>query len=492
MTASLAELIQAVGTGLTNAARNPNIHSYEPNIGGQTEFHKSNAIGRLLYGSNRSGKTVAGTIESIRFATGKHPHQKVPEPPTFGRIITVDFEYGCDQIILPKLSQWIPPSQLINSSWEDSYSKRKHLLTLRNGSKIEIKAHGQDIESFAGTARHFLWCDEECPRDIFIESKARLIDFNGKYWLTLTSIAGTHTWVYSELMEKKAKNVEVFYISSKDNVHISQEGIKTLEEDLDEEEQTIRIEGKFVPRGGLVFKSFDEDRHVIRSGVPPKNWIVWCSVDAGFNNPTAWLWHGVSPDGRVVTFSEHYRSEWTARMHSEVVLERNKELDVEPFAYVGDPSMSQRSKQTGHSLLIEYAMHGVPIKPSKKHKDNSEIDKMNDYLMRNYWLMTEDCPNLIKELRKLPWKRYLTSKIADLSNKREEPLDKDNHCTDSVGYLYKFLPDLGEDTEALNIQEFSLTQTRPKDFPWRVDKDTMHSPLSLSQDIRDLDFGEIT
>lgn len=488
----LPDMMEALAAGLSNAAVKPNIHSYEPNEGGQTRFHHSKATGRLLAGSNRSGKTVAGAVEAIWRATGRHPYLRVPEPPIFGRIITVDFDYGADQIIEPQLAQWIPPSELVNGSWEDSYNRKKHLLKLRNGSKIEIKAHGQDLLSFAGTPRHFLWVDEECPKTIFIESKARLLDYNGKYWITLTSIEGSHTWVFEDLVEGDTQNVEVFHIDIRDNRSIDPASIDVLSSDLDEEERQIRIEGKFIPRGGLVYKNFDYDRNVIEAGMPPEDWIIWASLDPGFNNPTAWLWHAVSPFSPmvIVTFAEHYRREWTAAMHAQKVLEMEAIFPRAIFLRVADPDMLKRNNQTGHSLQLEYMKHGVNIKPATKLKDNAEIDRQNEYLRLRRWLITKNCPNLIREIRKLPWKRYQSPKIADLNNRREEPLAKDNHATDSSGYFFSFVPDLSKGTPYNDGNPISLTRTNPQDYPWRVDPGVF-APVSRSQQMQDLGWGEV-
>jgi phage terminase large subunit-like protein len=450
----------------------------------------------LLAGDNRSGKTVAGAVEATWWLTGRHPYIKTPEPPVYGRVITVDFDYGADQIIVPKMAQWIPPSELINGSWEDSYNKKKHLLKLRNGSELEIKAHGQALESFAGTSRHFLWCDEEPPRAIFNESKIRLLDYNGRYWMTLTPVDGSLTWVYDELVEGDPKNVEFFSINIRDNPHISQDAIENLAADLDDEEKAIRLGGggrkNFIPRGGLVYKEFDYDRHVIDPGLPPVDWTYYTSVDHGFNNPTAWLWHAVSPRQRdgtffVVTFREHYRREWTVAMHAQRVHEIDHEIQRPIFLRVGDPSMAQREATTGHSVLREYAMHDVRIKPAKKHKDNVHIDRTNDYFRTNRWLITRDCPNLIREVRKLPWKRYQSQKIADLSNKREEALEKDDHACDSAGYFARFMPDLSRDAPVLPVNALLLNLSAPQDYPWRMDRNLTAARLERPE----LGFGEV-
>ena len=39
------------------------------------------------------------------------------------------------------------------------------------------------------------------------------------------------------------------------------------------------------------------------------SWPPWsAALRRRWNNPTAWLWHAVAPDGRIYTFGEHYRS----------------------------------------------------------------------------------------------------------------------------------------------------------------------------------------
>lgn len=468
----LEDLLEKVASGLSRVATKPNIYNYVPNPGGQTAFHKSQAKGRLLAGSNRSGKTVAGIVEDCWWLLQRHPYIKTPDPPVFGRVITVDFDYGADQIIVPQLSQWLPPSALINGSWEDSYNKKKHLLTLANGSKLEIKAHGQALESFAGTPRHFLHVDEECPENIFIESKLRLVDFNGSYWMTLTPVEGI-TWVYDSLVDGATKHAEVFEIDIRDNPHLSKEAIDTIAEDLAEEERAIRIAGKFVPRGGRVYDAFDEKRHVIPPGIPPKNYPWYVSMDSGYNNPTAVYWHAIYPEGMVVTFAEHYKSKWTARQHAEKIKELNKKFGKEPEVYVGDPSMDQTTPHTGTSLLVEYRNLGIPI-VTRRVRVNVGVDKINDYLKRDMWFITEDCPNLIREIRKLPWKRYSSNKIASRSNKREEPLKKDDHGPDSCRYLFTFVPDISQlgriPEDPRSKVKLSKTITQPERYPWHIDE----------------------
>jgi phage terminase large subunit-like protein len=481
------DILEQLAHQLANAAKKPNVLSYIPNSsepGKHEDFHKSTKVGRLLKGGNRSGKSIAGAVEGICRARGSHPYQRVPEPPTRGRIVTVDIPSGIQQIIIPLLKQWIPPSELVNSSWEDSYSKQYKTLTFRNGSTIDIKTHEQELDSFGGIPLHWCWFDEEPPRAIFNECRLRLIDYNGCWFMTMTPVEG-QDWINDKFLLVVNKNVDVFEVDISDNPHLSQEALQLLDEDLDEEEKQIRKHGIFVPKGGLILKEFNYDRHVIKSGPVPRNWVIYLSIDHGLNNPTAILWHAVSPNGDVVTFMEHYKAGWTVAQHVERIKEINDELRRDPFLNVGDPSMSQKNGVTGTSVLYEYRRLGIPVMQSKKDVPG-RINRMNEYFRQDKWHITENCPNLIREAKGYGFKTYSSPKIADRSNKREEPNKKNDHAVDSSGYFFNFMPQL---TPILEIpkKRVSLTVTNSEDFPWQVDAGLMYP----DRDEYDLSFGEI-
>lgn len=464
----MSEFLELLAAKLSTAAKKPNVLGYKTNSPVHADFHKSTKVGRILRGGNRSGKSVAGTVESVWRATGTHPFQPTHETPTRGRIVTVDNDAGIKQIILPLLKQWIPPSQLINGSWEDSYKSNGKVLTLRNGSTIELKTHQQEVESFAGVPLHWVWFDEECPQAIFNECRLRLIDYKGVWYMTMTPVEG-QDWIFDRYIAVKAKNVDMFEVSITDNPHLNQEALALLDDDLDEDEKKVRQKGIFVPKGGLILDKFDHNRHII-DGVQdiPHSWALYCSIDHGFNNPTAILWHAVSPQGNVVTFREHYMRKWTIKQHAARVKEINTEIGREPMIYMGDPSMSQRTAETGSSPLQIYRENGIPLIQAKKDV-NGRINKMNEYLDADKWHITRDCPNTIKEMRGYSFKIYNSAKIADRNNRREEPNKKNDHTVDSAGYFYTFMPYLTPEAKKKKRGFISQTITNPRDFPWEVD-----------------------
>jgi len=478
-----SDFLEELARRLVHAAAKPNVLSYVPNSSVHQEFHESNKVGRLLRGGNRSGKSTAGIVEDIWRATGKHPYQATHDLPVRGRIVTVDKDNGIEKIIKPLLAQWTPPSELVNGSWEDSWKNRGALLTFRNGSTIEVMTHQQEVESFAGIPLHFIHFDEECPSAIFNECRLRLIDFNGCWYMTMTPVDG-QDWIFDRFIVSANKNVDMFEVNIASNPHLNKEALKILSEDLTEEEKDVREKGIFVPKGGLILREFDYTRHVIKGGGPiPKHWTINISIDHGFNNPTAALWHAVSPQGRVVTFKEHYKRKLVIKDHVKRIKEINEEIGREPVMYMCDPSMSQKTAETGTSPLQIYRDNGIPLIPAKKDVDG-RINKMNEYLKYDMWSITEACPNTIKEIRSYSFMIFNSPKIADRNNVREQPKKKNDHCPDSCGYFFNFMPYITPEVKNL-ARGRSLTEINREDFPWEVDSQFIQS------DPDNYAFGEI-
>lgn len=478
------DLFEQLAQGLKDASKKPSVLNYKPNSPVHEEFHKSLKVGRILRGGNRSGKSVAGSVESVWRSTGTHPFLKTHDVPTRGRIVTVDRDAGIKQIILPLLKQWVPPSSLKNGSWEDSYSNADKLFTFRNGSTIELKTHQQDVDSFAGVPLHWVWFDEECPQAIFNECRLRLIDYNGCWWMTMTPVEG-QDWIFDRFIATQAKNVDMYEVNITDNPHLNKLALELLDDDLDEDEKKIRRQGIFVPKGGLVLKEFDINRHIIEGGGPiPDNWAIYCSIDHGYNTPTAILWHAVSPRGNVVTFREHYKRQWVIKQHAQMIKRINLEIGREPVMYVCDPSMSQIRGETGISAIQVYRENGIPV-VSAKRDVKARIDKMNEYFKYDMWSITKDCPNWVKEARGYAFKIYNSPKIADRNNAREEPNKKNDHCMDSSGYFFNFLPWLSPNQKRRRTN-VSKTITNPEDFPWEID-----SGFYQPDDYEEYGFGEV-
>ncbi|HET7713250.1 MAG TPA: terminase family protein [Patescibacteria group bacterium] len=455
----LATALRAISEQLAMSARQPNLHGYKPHIK-QVKFHSSVAKRRLYIGGNRSGKTVGGVVEDCWWLTGRHPFRETPPPPVRGRVVSVDFLNGIAKIILPQFKQWLPPSDLKGGSWDTAYNKELRTLTLANGSSVEFMSYDQELDKFAGTSRHFVHFDEEPPEVIYTENVARLVDTGGSLWITMTPVEGM-TWVYDTVYEPGKEgqnpNIDVIEVDMTENPYLNQDDVQEFLDSLSADERKARGSGQFVQMGGLIYKTFDPKPgglHVIEQSTmeaptPPKDWLWVVSLDHGFNNPTAILWHGISPDGRALTFHEEYGSgrvieDWARTIHS-----INREFGRTPDYYIGDPSIKNTDPITGTSIHQEYIKYGIPFQLANNDVKAGLIRVARYMEPRKdgipLWRVTSNCRNLIRELTRYRWKTYSSKKLASTNNPFDEPHKKDDHASDSLRYFIMSRPNLGDD-----------------------------------------------
>lgn len=439
------DFILSLTEGLRKQATRPNIHGYKAHDR-QVVFHSSSAKKKLFIGGNRSGKTVGGAVESVWWLTGKHPYIETPKPPVRGRCISVDLLHGVEQIVKPEISRWLPPSELQEGSWEKSYNNELRILTLSNGSTLEFMSYEQTTEKFAGTSRHFIWFDEEPPRDIYIECLLRLVDTSGSFWITMTPVDGMSSWVYDELYIKAKETDEVFAIEvdMQDNPHLNLGEAQLLLAGLSKEEIEAREHGRFIQIGGLIYKMWSPSLHVIDTMMPPRDWLHVAGGDHGFNNPTAWLWAGIDPDGRVIIYDEYYRSGEIVQYHAAELHKINLEHERVPDYYVADPSIRNVDPITGTSVLIEYTDHGIPIVLGNNDV-KAGLNRVARYLtgINNVprLFVTKNCVNLIREMGRLRWATWTAKKIRADRNPKEEQHKKDDHAADALRYLIASRPE---------------------------------------------------
>jgi phage terminase large subunit-like protein len=450
-------VFRLLGERLKAGSSRPNVWGYQPHAK-QVQFHSSDARIRLYIGGNRSGKTTGGIVEDIWWLTGRHPYRKVPEGPIRGRIATVDFTNGLEKIILPEFARWIAPSDLINGSWEDSYDKQLRTLTLANDSFVEFMSYDQDLDKFAGTSRHFIHFDEEPPEAIYVENKARLLDTGGSHWFTMTPVDGM-TWIYDEVYEpgmRGENGIQVIEVDMTENPYLSQAEVGLFIDGLSEEEKNARVHGKFIQLGGLIYKNFDPTPgglHVLKEyHDPPKDHVWILSLDHGFNNPTAALWHSIDPDGRVLTFKEHYQSGWTVDKHAVRIHQINKELGRGPDILIADPSIRNTDPITGTSIHEEYVKYGLPF-TFANNDVAAGIIRVAKFMEprrdgKAMWHVTQNCTNLIKEAQRYKWKTYSSKKLQSQNNAFDQPHKKDDHAMDSLRYAIMSRPELTSEFQA--------------------------------------------
>lgn len=461
---TLSGLLEFAVSELENPVRKGNRFSYVP-YPKQEEFHKSPCLGRYIAGANRAGKSDAEVMEAIWWCTNTHPWLERPESwgsgPIRGRFVVVDIVKGVEDIILPKLKRWCATSDLVNGSFDDSWNSRTLTFTFKNGSTIQFLTHGMELDKHGGVPLHFVFFDEIPPQNVFNENLMRLIDYNGFWVIAATAVQGMG-WTYDYIWEPW-ENGEIDWVFC---IQLKQSDNPYLEADeeergkyyiaMEDAERTIREEGAFVAKSGLVFPNFKKRTHVLDEPLPIseiRSWAWYNSFDFGWNNPTAVLWHAVSPDGRIYTFAEHHKSYMTTEEHAKVIHEREAAWHKQPEVRVGDPAGNQKQMNTGTSVISEYARRGIYIGTENIPKDpNIGIEKMQQYFQVRavtgwgedtpMWMISPNCVNFIRELSRLQWASYESDKKAYEMNKKEEVRKKDDHSFDSAKYFATMMPDL--------------------------------------------------
>jgi len=434
--------IQTALTGaLRRVALRPTIAGYRPQEH-QIPFHESKAKGRLLLGGNRSGKTVSGSAEATMWLTGQHPYGYKFKPPVRGRAIGVDFDNGINRIILPEIAKWMPPSALIDGSWDASYHKSMRTLTLTNGSQIEFMSYDQDVDKFAGTSRHFVYFDEEPPEEIFNENMARLVDTGGNWWMTMTPLIDM-SWTFDNLYIKAKNgdpNIELFEVSTLMNEYVNASELDILFGNLKEDEKKARMHGTYMQQTGTIYGEHWDEKNVIDPIIDGPMWNIYhgrwghfCMMDHGHANPTCFLWGAFDGEGRVVIYKEYYKRKLIVSEHALNVRAINEELKLVPSYYVGDPSIGNTDPITGTSVQIEYSEHGIPILLGNKDV-SAGIERVAGRFRSKMIYITRDCEYLLWELARYRWAKYSSKKIAARSNEKDQPMKKDDHAMDALRY----------------------------------------------------------
>ena len=167
-------------------------------------FHTSDADVRCYFGSNRAGKTTAGTVEGPGFAaTGLYPdwypNFRRYNRPTRGRILAEEFKKSVGEVILPTLFDWIPPSLIIDKQKNSQGIYDKFFIRHVSGgvSVFDIVTYEQKSEVCEGWSGDWAWYDEPPPRPHRIATARGLIDYMGWEIFTLTPLK--EAWIFDEL-----------------------------------------------------------------------------------------------------------------------------------------------------------------------------------------------------------------------------------------------------------------------------------------------------
>jgi hypothetical protein len=124
---------------------------------------------------------------------------------------------------------------------------------------------------------------------------------------------------------------------------------------------------------------------------------------------------------------------------------------------------------TGMSTIAAYAAHEIYIGTEVPKDPIIGIEKMQQYYRLQEhgvwgpntprWMISPNCVNLIRELKKLRWAEYESQKKQYELNRQESVHKKDDHAFDSKRYLASLMPDLSPEVQLGNADGSPITLT---------------------------------
>ncbi len=159
---------------------------------------------RLFMAANRVGKSEAGSYELTCHLTGLYPHwwtgRRFDEPVECWAVGTNS--QTTRDIVQAKLlgSVQSPGTGMIPAHLIEKTINARGLAGALEGAQVRhvsgglslvgLKTYEQGRQSFEGTAKHVIWCDEEPPQDCYTEMLYRTITTQGIIMVTFTPLQG--------------------------------------------------------------------------------------------------------------------------------------------------------------------------------------------------------------------------------------------------------------------------------------------------------------
>jgi hypothetical protein len=461
---------------------------YEP-LPNQLDFHKSQAMERMLRGSNQAGKTMAAGFEIGWIVSNRHPYIKYPKK---GKIIAVgksvehignvmwdkltkedsdfrrirDLETGkwrsyrrFDAADKARFDETVPmtpiiPSRLIDGepSW---YSKKQQIpshVRFKTGWELLFFTGGGSPPQ--GIAVDVVWFDEEIEKDQwYLEMAARVLRKRGKFfWSATAQAGGDQLWNLHlralEEMGELSPSVTEHPILLSDNKHVEQK----LKDDLakkyahDPDAYRVRILGEYLITSFHIYPTFSITNHCIEPFEVPRDWCRYMIVDPG-TVVCAVLFVAVPPDGsHLYCYDELYIRDCDPQKFGERVKHKTDGQTFQSFI-IDDNGSRRTDSSSGTTVRQVYAdiLKSLKIK-SRATGSSFELgasnvtaglenvrtalhpkDKSKDG--KPYIQIFNHCHNLMEEFPRYHKKRNKTTGTL-----MEEPVQKHNHLLDTLRY----------------------------------------------------------
>lgn len=389
---------------------------------------------RLFMAANRVGKSIAGAYEASCHATGVYPDWWTGRrfnSPTDGWVVGVDAKATRDTVqkeLLGPPGEYgtgMIPSECIGSFFMlQGTPQAVDTVKVRHisgkWSTISFKNYQQELKAFYGTARHWIWLDEECPAEVYNECNIRTATTDGIMLVTFTPLHGVTPLVVNfcanadflvgarpfvdadqdleedeeptgDIIQNLNRRKAVIQAGWDDAPWLGTEVKARLLEDTPIHLRAARSTGMPGMGSGNVYSVPLEDV-VVRPFEIPDHWKRMYAMDVGWNR-TACLWGAFDPESDCLyIYDEHYMGEQHPSVHASAIRSRGEWLKG-----VIDPASRGRSQYDGTQLLNQYRREqGLKVTEAKNAFEPG-IQMVHQRLAAGKLKIFSHCINIQKE-----------------------------------------------------------------------------------------------
>src|SRR3990167_3906655 len=318
------------------------------------------------------------------------------------------------------------------------YKDDEKAFTFPNGSRIKLGYcdNDRDVFQYQGQEYDVIGLEEathftDAMREFFTTcNRSTRTDFKPRMYYTSNPGGVGHAWFKRLFIDREYANKErsedYVFIPAKvyDNkvlMNSNPEYIEALE-NLPSDMREAHLHGNWDVFAGQYFREWRRESHVVEPFCIPNNWLRFCSIDYGFNDPCAIYWHAVD-DRRVYTYREMYVTQVNASEIAKRIVELSRGEDIEYT--VASPDMwhkrgggyTSNGVMKGESIADIFTDAGVWLEKA----DNERLlgwTRMREYMKtqpdgKPLWLIFNTCSNLIRTLRQMIHDDKRVEDVAD-------------------------------------------------------------------------------
>lgn len=388
------------------------------------------------------GKTVAGGMYSLQKAIDKAGHK--------GIVATRTYPLLRDVVIATV--QEVVPDVLV-----DDYNKNESIMEFKNGSRIFFRPleTERQIDRIRGYSVNWAWVDEAAyiPYYAIEVLNARLREGKGQQMAITTTPKG-YNWVFKyfeepereiprleeemtqtqnqdrreeiqqrlEVLRDRQRNWKaVKGVRSDANPFLPDEYIASLSAQYSGDYFAQEVKGQFVKFEGLIYKEFEQHRHVIPfdkiEDMDFKRFFF--GYDSGYRNPRVLLKIGETVpddngDTRFVVVREFYRVESTLSSAIDVF----RSMGADKYDLYADPSAKGEIEEMKDAALMAKSANNEVTAGIQHVKTLFDTDRL---------FVSDMCQSTINELMTYRWK-------GDEDDPSDKPLKENDHAMDALRY----------------------------------------------------------